>query len=453
MELTFLGATGTVTGSKYLLKSGTKRILIDCGLFQGLKQLRLKNWAKLPINPREIDAVVLTHAHIDHSGYLPLLVRQGFKGRVYCTEATRDLCEILLPDSAHLQEEEAEYANRRGFSKHHPALPLYTRDDALKALELLTAVDYEQDVYLDDDLTLRFSPNGHILGSAFVRIHNKKTSVLFSGDMGRPNDILMNPPVQIKQTDYLLIESTYGNRRHAPDDPKIKLAAIINKTVKRKGVVLIPVFAVGRAQELLYYIHLLKTSGAISQDIPVYLNSPMAVDATEIFMHHRGEHRLNPEQCRALSKTAHMVNSVEQSKQLNELRGPMIILSASGMASGGRVVHHLKAFAPKPNNTILFVGFQAAGTRGAAMIDGAESIKIHGEYVPVHADVEFVSNLSAHADYAEILDWLGGFESAPKKTFIVHGEPVAADAMRLHIEEKLKWRVVVPEYLETVKLD
>lgn len=452
MQLKFLGATGTVTGSKYLLTSGSQRILIDCGLFQGLKQLRLKNWAQLPIKPRDVNAVVLTHAHIDHTGYLPLFVRHGFSGKVYCTEATRDLCEILLPDSAHLQEEEAEYANRRGFSKHHPALPLYTKEDANRALELLTPVRFEQDIELDDDLTLGFYPNGHILGSAFVRIHNKKTSVLFSGDIGRPNDILMKAPVQIKQADYLLLESTYGDRLHERDDPRIKLAAIINKTVKRKGVVLIPVFAVGRAQELLYYIHLLKSSGAIAQDIPVYLNSPMAVDATEIFTNHRGEHRLTPEQCRDLNRTAHMVNSVDESRALNETRGPMIILSASGMASGGRVVHHLKAFAPKSNNTILFVGFQAAGTRGAAMLDGAESIKIHGQYVPVRAGVEFISNLSAHADYSEILDWLGGFETPPKKTFIVHGEPVAADAMRKHIEEQLNWNVLVPEYLETVTL-
>ncbi len=452
MEIKFLGATGTVTGSKYLLTSGAKRILVDCGLFQGLKQLRLKNWAKLPINPREIDAVVLTHAHIDHSGYLPLLVKNGFSGKVYCTEGTRDLCNILLPDSAHLQEEEAEYANRRGFSKHKPALPLYTRADAIKALGLMVAVKFEQDVDLGDDTTLRFSPNGHILGSAFVRIHNKHTSVLFSGDIGRPNDILMQAPVRIKQADYLLVESTYGNRLHEKDDPKIKLAAIINKTVKHKGVVLIPVFAVGRAQELLFYIHLLKSSGAIAQDIPVYLNSPMAVDATEIFINHRGEHRLSPEQCAALNRTAHMVNSAEESKALNEAKGPMIILSASGMASGGRVVHHLKAFAPNPNNTILFVGFQATGTRGAAMLDGAESIKIHGQYVPVNAKVELISNLSAHADYAEILDWMGGFESPPKKTFIVHGEPGAADAMRIHVQETLHWRTVVPEYLETFEL-
>lgn len=453
MELTFLGATGTVTGSKYLLKTEHQQILVDCGLFQGLKQLRLKNWAKLPINPAKIDVVVLTHAHIDHTGYLPLLVKNGFSGKVYCSEATADLCKIMLPDSAHLQEEEAEYANRRGFSKHHPALPLYTKEDAENALALLSPLRFEQDVDLGDGLTLRLSRSGHILGSAFVRIHDHKTSVLFSGDIGRADDILMKPPAQVRQADYLLVESTYGNRLHQHDDPKVKLAAIINKTVKRKGVIVIPVFAVGRAQELLYYIHLLKTSGAISEDIPVYLNSPMAVDATEIFNHYQGEHRLTAEQSRALFNTAHMVNSIEQSKALNEKKGPMIILSASGMASGGRVVHHLKAFATKSNNTILFVGFQAAGTRGAAMLDGAESIKIHGEYIPVRASVELISNLSAHADYMEILDWLGGFETPPKKTFIVHGEPVAADSMRRHIEEKLNWHVEVPEYLQTVKLD
>lgn len=452
MELTFLGATGTVTGSKYLLKCGDKQLLIDCGLFQGLKQLRLRNWAKLPVNPARIDAVVLTHAHIDHSGYLPVLVKNGFAGKVYCSEGTADLCKIMLPDSAHLQEEEAEYANRRGFSKHHPALPLYNQEDAENALKLLVPVSFEQDVDLGDGLTLRLSPNGHILGSAFVRIHDKKTSVLFSGDIGRPNDILMRPPMRIKQADYLLIESTYGNRLHQHDDPKVKLAAIINKTVKRKGVVVIPVFAVGRAQELLYYIHLLKASGAIAGDIPVYLNSPMAVDATEIFNLYHGEHRLSEEQCRALFSTAHVVNSIEQSKALNEAKGPMIILSASGMASGGRVVHHLKAFVSNANNTILFVGFQAAGTRGATMLDGAESIKIHGEYIPVRAHVELISNLSAHADYSEILDWLAGFEAPPKKTFIVHGEPVAADAMRRHIEEKLHWQVVMPDYLETIVL-
>ena len=458
MKLTFLGATGTVTGSKYLLTSetkngGEKRIMIDCGLFQGLKQLRLRNWAALPINPKDVHAVVLTHAHIDHSGYLPLFVKNGFFGKVYCTEATRDLCEVLLLDSAHLQEEEAKYANKGGFYKHNPALPLYTQEDAQSALALLTPVAYEQEVDLGDGLSVNLSPSGHILGSAFVHIHNSKTSILFSGDIGRPHDILMKAPVRIKQANYLVLESTYGNRLHDQTDPKTKLAEIINQTVNRKGVVVIPVFAVGRAQELLYYIHLLKASGAIANNTPVYLNSPMAVDATAIFNHYRNEHRLTPEQSHALCHTAHMVNGIEESKRLNETKGPMIILSASGMATGGRIVHHLKAFAPDPKNTILFVGFQATGTRGAAMLGGAESIKIHGQYVPIRANVEYLPNLSAHADYSEIIAWLGGFESAPKTTFITHGEPVAADAMRLHIEEQMHWKTIVPDYLETVTLD
>ena len=453
MQLTFLGATGTVTGSKYLLTYRDKRILIDCGLFQGLKQLRLKNWAPLPINPKEVDAVVLTHAHIDHSGYLPLLVKNGFSGKVYCSAATSDLCEVLLLDAAHLQEEEAKYANKGGFSKHNPALPLYTQADAQNALTLLTTVDYGQNIDLGDGLTMQLSPSGHILGSAFVRIFSRKTSIVFSGDIGRPQDLLMKAPARIKQADYLVMESTYGNRLHEKSDPKIKLARIINETVNNKGVVVIPVFAVGRAQELLYYIHLLKASNAIASHIPVFLNSPMAVDATAIFNHFKDEHRLTPEQSQALCHTAHIVNSVEESKRLNESKGPMIILSASGMATGGRVIHHLKAFAPDAKNTILFVGFQAAGTRGAAMLDGVESIKIHGEYVPVRAKVEYVPNLSAHADYMEMIDWLKGFESPPKKTFLTHGEPVAADAMRLHIQEQLHWQAVVPEYLETVHLN
>lgn len=452
MELTFLGAAGTVTGSKYLLKSNGMQFLIDCGLFQGLKQLRLKNWAKLPVQASDINAVILTHAHIDHSGYLPLLVKNGFSGKVYCSHATYDLCKILLPDSAHLQEEEAEYANRRGFSKHHPALPLYTQEDAENALALFTPVAFAQDIPIGHDTHIRLLPSGHILGAASVRVANQNTSVTFSGDVGRPNDILMHPPTPIAPTDYLVLESTYGNRLHDKTDPMVQLANVINKTVKRKGVVLIPVFAVGRAQELLYYIHLLKQTGAIADDIPVYLNSPMAVDATVIFTQHRGQHKLTPEQSRALSHSAHMVNSVEESKHLNELKGPMIILSASGMASGGRVVHHLKAFVTKSNNTVLFAGFQAAGTRGAAMIDGAESIKIHGEYFPVRAQIEVISNLSAHADYEEIIDWLKPVPTAPKQVFITHGEPVAADMMRRHVEERLHWHASVPEYLEKVTL-
>ena len=451
MKLTFLGATGTVTGSKYLLEVGRLRILVDCGLFQGLKQLRLKNWAKLPIDPASVDVVILTHAHIDHTGYLPLFVRNGFAGKVYCTYGTRDLCEILLPDSAHLQEEEAKFANKYGFSKHQPALPLYTRDDALKALSLLSPVDFEQELHLGDGVTFTMTPNGHILGSAFVRIADGKKSIVFSGDIGRPQHLLMNAPTPIKQADYLVLESTYGDRTHDKTDPKIKLAETINRTISRGGKLIVPVFAVGRAQEILYAIHLLKAEGKIA-DVPVYLNSPMAIDATQIFVRHSGEHRLSHAECEAMCRTARMVNTVEQSKALNENPHPMIILAASGMASGGRVVHHIEAFAPNPHNTILFVGFQAAGTRGAAMVEGASSVKIHGEYVPINAEVAFISNMSAHGDYLEILDWLRGFESAPKRTFITHGEPIAADAMRHHIEEKLHWQTCVPDYLETVDL-
>ncbi len=451
MKITFLGATGTVTGSKYLVTSNDKHVLVDCGLFQGLKQLRLKNWAKLPVDPATIDAVVLTHAHIDHTGYLPLLVKNGFSGKVYCSEATQALCEILLPDSAYLQEEEARYANMRGFSKHHPALPLYTQEDAEHALELLTPVAYGQEVPLANGFRIRLSPAGHILGASTVLLQDAATSILFSGDLGRPNDALMKPPSPPMQADYLVLESTYGDRLHDKENPETKLADIINRTYMRGGVMVVPVFAVGRAQEMMYFIQNLKEKHLIP-DIPVYLNSPMAVDATAIFMHHVNEHKLSREQCQVLARSARMVNSVEESRSLNEIKHPVIILSASGMASGGRVVHHIKAFGPDPRNTILFAGFQAAGTRGANMLAGAESVKIHGEYVPINAEIDQISNLSAHADYSEIMDWLGHFATPPKRTFITHGEPVAADALRHRIEERLGWEVEVPDYLETVDL-
>lgn len=451
MNITFLGATGTVTGSKYLVSTEKSKVLVDCGLFQGLKQLRLKNWKPLPVDPATIDVVVLTHAHIDHTGYLPLLVKNGFSDKVYCSEATLALCEILLPDSAYLQEEEARYANMRGFSKHNPALPLYTQEDAERALELLVPVPFEQEVEVTEGVSVKFLPAGHILGASLIMMRNEGKSILFSGDIGRLHDPLMLSPAIVRQADYLVLESTYGNRLHDKEDPEIKLAEIINRTYQRGGVLVVPVFAVGRAQELLYYIQSLKDKRQIP-DIPVYLNSPMAVDATAIFMHHCDLHKLSPDQCEMVANSARMVNSVEESRSLNEIGHPVIILSASGMASGGRVVHHIKAFGPDPRNTILFTGYQAVGTRGAAMLDGAESVKIHGEYVPINAEVEQISNLSAHADYSEIMEWLHHFEKPPVTTFIVHGEPVAADAMRHHIEEKLHWEVTVPDYLETIEL-
>jgi metallo-beta-lactamase family protein len=452
LQLQFLGATGTVTGSKYLLQSNDKNILIDCGLFQGYKQLRLRNWSPLPFNAKDIDVVILTHAHIDHSGYLPMLVKKGFKGPVYCTSATRDLCEVLLRDSAKLQEEEALYLNKHRFSKHKPALPLYTLDDAERSLELLQPVEYYNENKLGDSLNFHMLPAGHILGAAMVYINNPETSILFTGDIGRPKDLIMKAPVSVKNADYLVVESTYGNRTHDPADPLDKLADVINRTIQRGGKVIIPTFAVGRAQSLLYGISLLKSKGAIPNELPVYLNSPMAEEATAIFDNHPGEYRLTQEQTEAMCRTAHIVADVEASKKLNLRKEPMIILAGSGMATGGRVVHHLKAYAPDARNTILFSGFQAGGTRGAAMLDGAPEIKIHGEYVPIRAEVAVINNLSAHADANEIVAWLKHFQQAPRRTFITHGEPVAADALRLKIEEQLHWETYVPDYLEKLSL-
>ncbi len=451
MEIKFLGAAGTVTGSKYLLTARGKRLLVDCGLFQGYKQLRLRNWAPLPLDPRTLDAVILTHAHIDHSGYLPLLVKNGFAGPVYCSEATRELCEILLPDSGRLQEEDAAYANRQGFSKHRPALPLYTETDAARAVRQLVPVAFEREVALGGALRFRLSLAGHILGASMVGIYHDGTSMLFSGDLGRPNDPLMPAPATIERADYLVVESTYGDRRHDRRDPRRLLADVFNRAFKRGGAVIVPAFAVGRAQILLYYIHLLKSTKAIP-DVPVFLNSPMAVEVTRIFRRHPAEHRLTPAECDAACAVAQYVNRVEDSKALNARKGPMIIVSASGMATGGRVLHHLKAFAPDPRNTVLFAGFQAGGTRGAAMLAGAEAVKIHGEYVPVRAEVANISNLSAHADYTEILAWLKGFTAPPRATFVTHGEPGVADALRRQIEERLGWAVRVPEHQEQIEL-
>lgn len=451
-RLQFLGATGTVTGSKYLLQHGATNILIDCGLFQGYKQLRLRNWKALPFAAKKIKAVVLTHAHIDHSGYLPLLAKNGFNGPVYCTIATRDLCKILLPDSGRLQEEEAEYANRHGFSKHRPAAPLYTRADAERSLRLFKPINFDEEIAVADDLLLRLRPSGHILGAALVCLSTARSSIVFSGDLGRQNDLIMPAPASIEGADYLVVESTYGDRSHSPADPRDMLADIINRTVRREGVVVIPTFAVGRAQSLLYYLYLLKKAGTIPSALPVFLNSPMAVDATEIFSNHSGEHRLAAAECEAMCRTAQIVNSALESKWLNSRPGPMIILAGSGMATGGRVVHHLKAFAPDSRNTILFSGFQAGGTRGATMLQGAGQVKIHGQYVPIRAEIALIDNISAHADANEIMFWLKQFKIAPQRTFITHGEPSAADALRLRIQDELHWDAYVPDYLEIASL-
>jgi metallo-beta-lactamase family protein len=452
MRITFLGAAGTVTGSKYLLEHKGKRVLIDCGLFQGYKQLRLRNWQGLPFAPEQLDAVVLTHAHLDHSGYLPALVRDGYRGPVYATEATGALATILLPDSGHLQEEEAEYANRRGFSKHQPALPLYTQADAERALESFRALPFHTAHEVVPGLSVQLRPAGHILGAATVEVMAGGITLVCSGDLGRMHDPIMMPPEPVKQADYLLVESTYGDRRHPVEDPEAVLAEVINRTTARHGVTIIPSFAVERAQALMYFIYRLKQAGKIPRNLPVYLNSPMATDVTAVYHQFRASHKLSPEECEGMCHVAQIVRSVEESKRLNEIREPAVIIAASGMATGGRVLHHLKAFAPNPRNTLLFSGFQAGGTRGALIVGGATSVRVHGEEVPIRAEVVALEHLSAHADADEIMQWLRGFEKAPRHTFVVHGEPSASDTLRRRISVELHWEVSVAEHREIAEL-
>jgi metallo-beta-lactamase family protein len=350
-----------------------------------------------------------------------------------------------------LQEEEAEFANRRGYSRHQPALPLYTQEDAAAALALMHATDFDTRIDLGRDLSAELSPSGHLLGSSFVTLRHGPVDLVFSGDLGRPHDLTMRPPVSLRRADYLVLESTYGNRRHSAVDPLAVLRDFVSRTAARGGVVLIPAFAVGRAQTIMYALHRLKQQQAIP-DLPVYLDSPMAIDATEIFRCFAGEHRLASAECEAMCRGVGYVNTAEESRALSASRSPMILISASGMATGGRVLHHLKAFAPDPRHTILFTGYQASGTRGARLLAGADQIKVHGEYVPVRAEVGVVDNLSSHADYQEILDWLRGFDAPPAEVFLTHGEPEAADGLRLKIQEQLGWRVRVPEYRESVEL-
>ncbi|MBX9823638.1 MAG: MBL fold metallo-hydrolase [Xanthobacteraceae bacterium] len=451
LRITFLGGAETVTGSKYLLEDGQRVVLIDCGLFQGPKPLRLRNWVPLPVDPAGIDMVVLTHAHLDHSGYLPLLIKHGFKGRVVCTDATRDLCAILLPDSGYLNEKDAEFANRHGFSTHRPALPLYTQRDAEAAMRSFAAVEFDTKVTLAPGITVRFLPAGHILGAAIVELDADGKRIIFSGDLGRPGSATMLDPASVQRADYLLVESTYGNRKHETRDPEDALAEIVLRTVRRGGTVLIPAFAVGRAQTIMFHLHRLKSSGRIP-DVPVFLDSPMAVNATGLLCKYLSYHRLPAAQCRLTCEVAKYVRSVEESKSLDRDPMPKIVISASGMATGGRVVHHLKFLAPDHRNTVLFAGYQPPGTRGEAMTSGADTIRIHGEDVPVRAEVANLDMLSGHADADEIVHWLRGFEASPKMTFITHGERDAADGLRQRIEKELRWRCSVPRHLDRIEL-
>lgn len=450
-RLTFLGGVGTVTGSKFLVSANGSNVLVDCGLFQGYKQLRLRNRKPLAVMPSDIDAVVLTHAHIDHSGYLPLLVKNGFTGHIHCTDATEDLCKILLRDSGYLQEREADRANRYGYSKHEVALPLYDQKDAVRALEHFCTHDFHQHIRLPGNISVKFMEAGHILGAAIVELIADDTKIVFSGDLGRSNNPIMHDPEKVDEADYLIVESTYGDRKHTDKDPEDALEDVINRTAARGGVVLIPAFAVGRSQSILYHIHQLKLANRIS-DIPVFLDSPMAINASELFWKHAGAHKLSEKQAKAVCNSTTYVRTAEESKGLDKNGVPKIILSASGMATGGRILHHLKRYVGDARNTVLFSGFQAGGTRGAKLVEGVSQIKIHGSYHPVKAEVSSLSMLSAHADSDEIMNWLSGFKTPPKQTFIVHGEPAAADELRHRIEEELHWACTVPEQGEQFDL-
>lgn len=451
MRLSFLGGAGTVTGSKYLVGHAGKHLLVDCGLFQGYKQLRLRNWEQLPFAPKRLDAVVLTHAHLDHSGYLPVLVRAGYRGPIYATEATCELLAILLLDSGRLQEEEAEYANHRGYSKHHPAKPLYTEADAERTLKQLRPLPLHHSNELVGGMQVKLRSAGHILGAASVEIVADGQTLVCSGDLGRLNDPIMVAPEPIEHADFLLLESTYGNRSHPKQTTESVLADIIKRTALRHGITMVPSFAVGRAQLLMYHLHKMKQAGLIP-DLPIYLNSPMATDVTALYQRFRSEHRLSHEDCEGMCHVAKFVRSVDESKHLEELRSPAVIIAGSGMATGGRILHHLQALAPDPRNTVLLSGFQAGGTRGALIAGGAEKVRIHGIDVPIRAEVASLENLSAHADADEILQWLGNFRSPPRHTYIVHGEPDAADTLRRRIAAELGWSVSVAEHRQRTTL-
>ncbi|MEY3899528.1 MAG: hypothetical protein RI962_683 [Pseudomonadota bacterium] len=442
MKLTFLGAAGTVTGSKYLVEAGGSRILVDCGLFQGYKNLRLLNWQPLPINPKDIDAVVLTHAHLDHSGALPLLVLEGYRGPVYATRATTELCGLLLPDSGHLQEADANFANRHKSSKHDPALPLYTEEDALRTLKLFKPLDFDEPLTLGP-LQLRLRGAGHILGASSVELRHGDRSLLMSGDIGRPDDLMMKPPVPIEHADTLVIESTYGDRTHDEGDHAGELADVIRRTAARGGKVIVPAFAVGRAQALLYQIWLLKKAKQIP-DLPVFLDSPMAIDTTAIYQRHANEHRLSAEDCKHMGSVARFCRTSDQSRELNQLTYPAIIISASGMATGGRILHHLINHLGDHRSSVLFAGFQAGGTRGARLVAGERSIRIFGQDVAVNAEIVSLPGMSAHADAGQIMDWLRTVKRPPQHVYITHGEHDAADALRRKIQQELGWHASVP---------
>ena len=460
-SLTFLGAARTVTGSKYLLEVNSTRILVDCGMFQGLKELRERNWEPLPVPPESVNAVVLTHAHVDHCGYLPRLFAQGFEGRVFCTPGTADLCKIVLPDAGRLAEEDAREANRHGYTRHNPALPLFTEADAFRVLPNLQPVGFDRPVVAAPDVRVRFINSGHLLGSASVVLSldldggRRSHDVVFSGDVGRFARPVLPDPSPLESADTLLIESTYGDRRHEPDDDGEKLAEIITRTTGRGGKLVIPSFAIGRVEEIIYWLKRLEEEKRIPV-VPVYLDSPMAVEALKHYARRSDE--LDPDMrgvrgdfAAFVTRRFQTVATGKQSAELVASRIPSIVISSSGMATGGRVLYHLERTLPNPKSTILFVGYQAAGTRGRRLVSGEREVKIHGRMVPVNASIEQINSMSAHADADELLRWLGGFSKPPASTFVVHGEPEAAEEFAGRIRDGLGWRASVPDSLDAVE--
>jgi metallo-beta-lactamase family protein len=446
VHIRFLGGAGTVTGSKYLVEHDGQSLLVDCGLFQGYKQLRLRNRDPLPVLPSHIGAVLLTHAHLDHSGYLPLLAKEGFHGKVWATPATRDLAQILLPDSGHIQEEDANFANRKGFSKHSPALPLYTEGDALNCLKLIRTVRMGEAFEPLRGWTARFTGAGHILGAASLLLEVGGQRILFSGDLGRPDDSLMLAPQPPSAADVVVIESTYGDREHPEEDVLAELAPALQRVAARGGTAVVPVFAVGRAQALLHTIAKLKAQGELPSGLPIYLDSPMAIHTTGLVARHLGEHRLNAAECHAMERVATMTRSAEESKAIARQHGPKVILSASGMATGGRVLHHLAQHLGDHRNMVLLTGYQSPGTRGATLASGSGRLRIHGQDIAIRAEIVQLASASAHADASQLVDWLRALPAPPRQVFVTHGDMGASDALRHRIETELRWPALVPEH-------
>jgi metallo-beta-lactamase family protein len=469
----FLGAAGTVTGSKHLINTSPDgdgrqgiQVLIDCGLFQGLKEWRERNWRDIPIPAREIDAVILTHAHLDHSGWIPRLVKEGYQGPIYATPATVDLCGILLPDSGHLQEEDAAFHNKKKTSKHSPALPLYTMEEAQACLDRFRPVDFGESKRLSPEISFRFVHSAHIVGASMIEVTlnvaGAARRLLFTGDIGRVRDTAIAPgkvvhigPQEGEQCDLLVMESTYGNRLHPHDDPRPQMAKLISDTVKRGGSVVVPAFAVERTQKFLFILKQLMEAGEIPR-IPVYADSPMAIGAVNVFLKHSEEFTEETKQMIARYGSPlewegfHFAQKVEESKRINDQKFPSIIVSSSGMATGGRILHHLLLRLPDPRNLVLFIGFQAQGTRGAIIKSGAPAVKIFGEQVPIRAQVAALEQFSDHADTPELLEWLKTFQSPPRQTWLVHGEPASASALRVAMTTSLRWNVDIAQWMQKV---